>query len=104
MTTAQSRRRTHRSAVEWQAIFVQFDDSRLSVPAFCQREALCENSFRRWRARLADTAGANRPAVQSTAPAFVDLGPLVAAPAASEGRFELRLDLGGGVVFTLVRS
>ena len=109
MTSTPSRRRSHRNGTEWQAIFTRVVDSGLSIPVFCKREALCVNSFRRWHARLVGTAIVKRPAAQTSVPAFVDLGPLVtptasAAVSADEGRFELRLNLGAGIVLTLVRG
>jgi transposase-like protein len=80
-----------------------------SVSAFCLREGLSPNSFRRWRARLAPGALAATPrqavSVQSAQAAcgFVDLGVLGdAVPSAS--RLEITLDLGGGIRLSLVRG
>lgn len=93
--------RGHRSEREREAMVVLFEGSRLSVGQFCRREGLSSSSFNRWRSRR--TAG--RVATQPLAPtlttsSFVDLGAL----SAGRERFELRLDLGGGIVLQLARG
>lgn len=102
MAGSQARRWTRRSAHEWRALLARFGDSGLSVEAFCRREAISAASFYRWRGSLGSGADGART-VEHTPPAFVDLGPLMAAPA-SEGRLELRLELGAGLTLTLVRD
>jgi transposase-like protein len=94
------RRRQHRSPAEWQTLLAQFQSSGLNTVAFCRRHAISESSFHHWRTKL---AGSNSSSPTAPLPPFVDLGPLVTAPA-SEGRLELRLDLGAGIVLTLVRG
>jgi putative transposase len=97
-------RRRRRSSKEWQSLLSRFAASGLSVAAFCRRESVSTASFQRWR-RLVD-GGAGGERLGETPAGFVDLGTLVgaAADAASSGRLEVRLELGGGVVLHLVRG
>lgn len=98
----------------WRELFRRHEDSGESIGAFCRREGVSTHSYRRWKLRLGEPGAtsasklavaakpskANKPA---PAGSFVDLGALAtAAPAA--GRFELRLDLGGGVTLHVVRG
>jgi hypothetical protein len=91
---------------EWRAVSAQYASSRLSVLAFCTRESINLSSFyrcrERWGAGGMEQAHSLKPMV-STAPtrqpAFVDLGSLRSNTSA----LELRLDLGEGVMLTLVR-
>jgi putative transposase len=96
------KRRRHLSEQEWAGVFERFARAGQSVTAFCKGEGLDTSSFHRWRARLGTDAVAKRPA-QASVP-FVDLGALGASPASSSSRFELKLDLGGGLVLHLVRG
>jgi len=96
-----------RDARAWEEVLERFAGSALSVPAFCEREAISEGSFYRWRSILQrGGAGKRREAVaqpkQTTRAAtpFVDLGSL--QPAGTG--VELKLDLGGGVLLHLVRG
>ena len=87
-----------RSRQEWQTVFARFAESGLGIEPFCVQEGLSESTFRRWRSVLGDEAPpAVRPAAQrSLEPAsFVDAGTLKLG---GTGRFELRLDLGDGVI------
>lgn len=92
--------RTKRSADEWQALITRFTASGMNLRAFCQVEKVSSSAFYRWRTLLGEG-----PTVQAThsAAAFVDLGAL-GAPQKSSSRFELSIDLGGGIVLTLVRN
>lgn len=94
-------------AATWRGLLASQVQSGLSVAAFCAREGVSAASFYQWRSRLGgvDRVGSGRDdpmlAEQSGAsPTFVDLGPL----GGSTGRFELRLDLGGGLVLHLARG
>lgn len=102
----QQNKQRRRDANAWRELLERFSGSGLSVPAFCEREAISEGSFYRWRAILQRGSANQRqqPIVTakrtSTAAApFVDLGTLT--PGSS--RVELRLDL-GGVLLQLVRG
>ena len=90
----------------WRDVCAQHVSSGLSVVAFCARESINLSSFYRCRERWGkdgvEQAHSLEPMV-STAPtrqpAFVDLGSLRSSASA----LELRLDLGDGLLLTLVR-
>ena len=103
MDPRSTRSRQHRNPTEWQTLFAQFETSGLSVAAFCRRHAICASSFHRWRAKLAGMLPVPPAAAASNPSAFVDLGPLMSKPS-SDGRLELRLELGAGLTLTLVRG
>lgn len=89
------------SAEDWGAVLRRFKASGRSARAFCEREGLGLVSFYAWRRRLLSQGRSSR---KSSAPeaagGFVELGAL-----ASKGsRFEVRVDLGEGVVVHLVRG
>jgi putative transposase len=92
----------------WREVLGRFASSGMSVHAFCKREGLSANSFRRWRSRLAPTPSI-RAAPQGGVPAaqsgtgFIELGSYGAAGAPA-GRLDLKLDLGGGLSLHLVRG
>jgi putative transposase len=91
----------------WRELLAKFADSGLSVRAFCAQEGISTSSFNWWRCRF---NGSRRPQPSSSrssvvpAGEFVDLGALSAPAAAQAEHFELRLDLGGGLVLHLVRG
>lgn len=99
---------TRRSREEWQALLNRFDARRDSVTAFCARESISEASYYRWRGLLPATSDCHEPAAPSGPSAFLDLGHLPASqsgqPAHPGTRFDLKLDLGGGLVLHLVRG
>jgi hypothetical protein len=84
----------------WRAVLARFAESGLTVQAFCQREAINVTSFYRWRSMLSGAQAESASHVAKTTTGFVELGTL----GASGSRFELRLDLGGGVLLHLVRG
>lgn len=106
-------KRRRLGADAWRAILERFARSSLTVQAFCQREAISVASFYLWRSKLGGTQALLQPAplarpAQAT-PDFVDLGTLGADEAhrlsgIAQPRFELRLDLGGGLQLQLVRG
>ena len=98
--------RRRQGAEAWRAILALFAVSGLRAAAFCRREAISVASFYQWRARLAArepaTATPSRSDPATTA-GFVDIGTLHASdpvPAA----FQLRLELGGGLMLALRRG
>jgi hypothetical protein len=99
----------HRGEAQWRALLDLFPASGLTMYAFCDREGISKESFRRWRRHFgypAPTSAASAPAVQvSGIPAaeFVDLGDLRVQSSAAAAALELTLDLGGGIVLHLVR-
>jgi len=104
-------KRRRRLGVEgWRGLLAQFVVSGLTVSAFCAREAVSAASFYRWRSQFgAESEVAQRlpvvPVVKrgDAKTAFVDLGALGRSDGLSS-RFELRLELGGGLVLSLVRG
>lgn len=93
-----------RSRQEWQSVFARFAESGLGVEPFCAREGISKSSFRRWQGLLNEHGmpGAVEAPVQAVArPGFVDAGLLKLG---GGGRFELRLELGDGVVLQLTRG
>lgn len=90
----------------WRGRVAKFTASGLTVRAFCAQEGIGIWSFNRWRSRLAG-GGQTKPSDRSNSPTppgeFVDLGTLSGSRSRAE-RFELRLDLGGGVTLHLVRG
>ncbi|HEV8695830.1 MAG TPA: transposase [Lysobacter sp.] len=106
-------KRRRLSAEAWQELFRRHADGGEPIGTFCQREGVSTHSYRRWKLRLGEQTSAAActpvPAGKSTqvgpmaAAPFVDLGALSTASPA-EGRLELRLDLGGGMILHLVRG
>jgi len=98
-------KRIRRGAAVWLQLFSRQSSSGLSVPEFCRREGINAGLFRRWRSTLKgsepDRRVTNRTerAVEVPAP-FIDLGDL----RSGGPRFEVRLDLGGGVVLSIARG
>jgi putative transposase len=92
----------------WREIVARQAQSGLTVLAFCEREGIKSASLYGWRSRLRDNVqnrGVPRRASKtqrSEKPVgeFIDLGAL----GLGRSRFEVRLDLGGGVLLHLVRS
>ncbi len=97
-------RRRRYGAQTWQKILGRFEESGMDAPAFCTRERVSMPSFRRWQKRLggeSDRAVVARAADIAGKPAgFIDLGGL----RTGETRFEVRLELGGGIVLCLARN
>jgi len=91
-------KRVRRSAATWRELFARQAGSGLSVPAFCREECINANVFRRWRSVLRN-ADRGEPLTRRTAP-FIDLGDLQRGGS----RFEVRLELGAGVVLSIARS
>jgi hypothetical protein len=103
---AVKRRRLDQPA--WREVLQRFDGAGMTVEDFCRAEGLCRSSFTRWRRRLRTPAEAARPVAVKAArheapPAFVDLGLLGGAGAATLPVLDVRIELGGGVVLHLVR-
>lgn len=104
MTKTQTGKWIRRSRGEWRALLSGFEQSGLSVEAYCRREAISAASFYRWRGVLCGKGERPREVmVHDVAPGFVDLGALNAAPR-HRARLDLKLDLGDGLVLHLVRS
>lgn len=93
---------SRRSRHEWRSLLARFDSSGLGVEAFCRRHAISAASFYRWRRLLGEVGDGGNAGVSDTASAFVDLGTLNSV-SSSRPRFDLKLELGDGLVLHLVR-
>ena len=92
-----------RSRNEWQSLLAKFGGSGMGVEAFCQREAISATSFYRWRSRLSHGGDGGAFEGGETASAFVDLGTLN-GESAPRAQFDLRVDLGNGLILRLMRN
>ena len=97
-------KRGRQGAEGWREVLDRFAQSGLTARAFCEREGISTASFYRWRSMLKGSQQklrSQKPSmVADSAAGFVDLGAL----STSGSRFEVRLDLGGGVLLHLVRG
>lgn len=96
--------RQRRDAQAWGELVKQQRASGLSVPAFCRREGINAWTLYGWRSRLGSgqpRRPEGRRAPTKEASSFIDLGAL-RAPATE--RWEIRLDLGGGIILHLARG
>jgi hypothetical protein len=97
-------KRVRRSAAVWRELFSRQANSGLGVSEFCRREGINASLLRRWRSSLKHAGqvsrGASRaePAAEVPAP-FIDLGGI----RSGGSRFEVRLELGAGIVLSLAR-
>ena len=101
MTERGKSKRIRRNDTQWRALLSRFSASGLSVPAFCEREAVSTASFYRWRGLTGQRDGGEIVTVPNQS-AFVDLGALNIEPVRAAA-LDLRLDLGGGLSLHLVR-
>jgi transposase-like protein len=100
--------RQRRSESAWREIVARQEQSGLTVQEFCERVGLKAASLYGWRVRLRqEPAGkgaspriSRKSRSEKASDEFIDLG----AIDSRGGRFEVRLDLGGGVLLQLVRS
>lgn len=98
--------RQRHSEIEWREVVERQERSGLTVRQFCEAEGLNASSLYGWRSRLRAGRQGSMPAEplpkkrrSDSSEGFIDLGPL-----ATGSRFEVRLDLGGGVLLHLVRN
>ena len=94
------------SAEVWQGLVAKFAASKMPVRAFCAQEGISRSSLDYWRCRFAGvrpTPALDKPQAATAVAEFVNLGTLREQGSQPE-RFELRLDLGGGVILHLVRG
>ena len=101
MTGRDKSKRIRRGDTQWRALLSRFSTSGLSVPAFCEREAVSTASFYRWRGLTGQRDGGEVASVPNRS-AFVGLGALNIEPVRAAA-LDLHLDLGGGVTLHLVR-
>jgi hypothetical protein len=92
-------------AETWQKILGRFEESGLTAPAFCARERISTQSLHRWRLRLGGESGhalvAKAAQLTRKTGEFIDLGDLRSS---ADSRFEVRLELGAGVILSIARS
>jgi len=88
--------RVRRTEAEWRAVQERFEQSGLSMSAFCRRAKLARSSFVKWRRRLAGTPSRSPGFVEWIAPSGVATAETVEAAPRGAGEFELALP--GGVV------
>lgn len=95
-------RRIRRSEATWRELFSRQAASGLTVSEFCLREGINKNVFHRWRGLLGREVQGIAKSVPVPAPAasFIDLGAL----GAPTSRWEVRLDLGQGMVLSVARG
>ena len=96
-------RRIRRSEATWRELFSRQAGSGMTVSGFCRQEGINKNVFHRWRAALlgADARRAASTMVARAEPnSFIELGAL----SVPTSRWEVRLDLGQGVVLSVARS
>ncbi len=96
-----------RNESAWREIVSRQAESGLSVQAFCEREGIKAASLYGWRSRLqqesqgrSSSESAPKPRSKLSTGEFIDLGALDSR----RSRFDVRLDLGGGVLLHLVRG
>ena len=88
----------------WRKILARFEVSGLTAQAFCAKERISTRSLRRWQLRLGADLSEALP-VKAARPAskpggFIDLGDL----RSDVSRFEVRLELGDGVILSIARG
>jgi hypothetical protein len=101
---------------EWRNRLTRYSTSGRTVRAFCQSESVSTGTFYYWQARLRKRGFVvSAPPVRRRTPAtFIDAGAMgkvgiVGHQAATgvnvepEGGFDIRLELGGGIVLHLAR-
>lgn len=96
-------KRIKRSEATWRELFARHASSGMSVLEFCRAEGINPGVFRRWRSMLNDGIRVERSKARTktkVAASFIDIG----AMNADRTRMEVRLELGGGVVLTVVRG
>lgn len=91
-----------RGETRWRQVVARQEASGLSVAAFCRRERINVWTLYGWRSRFrgAQDKAASEPPMRDPSGGFVDLGAL----RADEAGWEIRLELGGGVILHLRRG
>ena len=96
-------KRIKRSESTWRELFARHVTSGRSVLEFCRSEGINPGVFRRWRLMLngdgKDAKVKPRSVAKVTAP-FIDIG----AVDAERSRFEVRLELGAGMILSIARG
>jgi hypothetical protein len=96
-------RRIRRSEATWRELFSRQAASGMTGSQFCRHEGINKNVFQRWRMALLGSGvrAAVSPVAARAQPSwFIDLGAL----SAPTSRWEVRLDLGQGMVLNVARG
>jgi hypothetical protein len=97
-------KRIRRSVAEWRALMARQAASGDSAAAFCRSERINAQVFRRWQTKLAERGTCAQSvkvlSADTQAASFIDLGHLPA----DRPRFEVRLELGGGLALSIARG
>lgn len=102
-----AKRSSARVVSGWRARVSAQARSGLTVAAYCRLERLNAWTFYRWRTRLSGKRRTRAARERASRPSpFVDLGAVLSggSSSASVSRRELRLELGEGIVLTVVRG
>jgi hypothetical protein len=89
------------SAEKFRSVEAEQRRSGWTIGEYCRREGINLSSFYRWRDRAGASRRVRRHAVARATPHASDFIALAAPPLSS--RLELRFDLGGGIVLTVMR-
>ena len=96
-------KRIKRSESTWRELFARQATSGLSVLEFCRAERINPGVYRRWRSILNGVGkiakAAHRRHTKGVA-RFIDIG----AVDAERSRFEVRLELGSGMILSIARG
>jgi hypothetical protein len=101
--------RQRRSESAWREVVDGQEQSGLTVAQFCEREGIKSASLYGWRSRLrgrtkntgvSEVAPKKSKHGEAPSSGFIDLGAL----GSSRSRFEIRLELGHGLLLHLVRN
>ena len=97
--TSQKEPNIRRSAEQWQAIMLAYDNSGLTQEDFCIRESLALSTFYKWRNQL---AGRQPKSKDRKDPMFIALGSVQEAEKAKH--WDIELSLGDGIVLRLSQT
>jgi hypothetical protein len=91
-------------AEAWSKILGRFEESGQAAPAFCARERISMQSLHRWQKRLGGESDqalvAKAAQLTRKTDDFIDLGGL----RSPDSRFEVRLELGAGLILSIARG
>lgn len=102
-------RRERRSESAWRDLVDEHRKSGLTAAVFCEQEGITPASLYAWRSRLGRSSPIESPGTHAPSKSganvdppveFIDLGSV----GSTQSRFEVRLDLGQGVLLHLVRD
>ena len=96
-------KRIRRSESTWRELLGRQAASGMSALEFCRAEGVHPTVFRRWRSRLKGNGKGSKAksrAAAEVATPFIEIG----AIATSQSRFEVRLELGAGMILSIARG